>query len=454
MTTSTRLPTCVLALATAVAFCSPALAQTDERLPWGAVKAGNADGSIPAWTGGLPVTTAPAGYKKDSGQWADPYAADKPLFSVTAKNIDQYADKMTDGIKEMLKRYPTFRVDVYPSRRPVNYSDAHIDNAKKNAAGRCKTIEGGEGLAGCFGGTPFPVPKTGHEAMWNFLLANRGNSQWTYGQGWYVDASGNKVMTGEVNNRYQNDYYSRDMTAEQFYAAGGQYLMNNNIYSGPARNVGEGNLQKKTVNPVASPDKTWLYTPGQRRVRLSPDAGYDFPVATSGGAMMYDEIYMFSGPMDRYEWKYLGTKEIFIPYNAYKFLAATPAQLMHKSHYNPDLVRFELHRVHVVEANLKPGARHVVPKRRFYFDEDIFFAGLADGWDASGKLSRVVANPAAWAYDKQAMLSGGTMYFDLATGNWYNSSVLGDYKGTMIDIDKVDTGSYYSAEGLSRRTQR
>lgn len=453
--TQLRFPATTLALTAVVALCSPAMAADGgERLPWGAVKAGNADGSIPEWTGGLPTSTAPAGFKKDSGFWADPYAADKPLYSVTGKNVEQYAAKLNEATKEMLKRYPTYRIDVYPSRRPVNYSAWFIENAQKNAAGRCKTIEGGEALAGCFGGTPFPVPKTGHEAMWNLILANKGSSSWTYGQGWYVDGAGNKAMTGEVNNRNHNDYFNRSLTSEKFYGDGGQYFMNNNIYTAPARNVGEGNLQRKFINPVANPDKTWNYTPGQRRVRLSPDASYDFPVATSGGAMMYDEIYVFSGRMDRYDFKYLGTREMLIPYNSYQYNLAKPEVLMTKGHPNPDVMRWELHRVHVVEATLKPGARHVVSKRRFYFDEDLPNAGVVDGWDASGKLSRGILSAVSWGYDKQAIVAGGTMYFDLGTGAWYNSSVLGGYKGIFMEIDEVNTAAFYSPEGLARRTQR
>ena len=429
-------------------------AQSDERLPWGALKSGNKDGTIPAWDGGLPATTSPAGFKKDSGFWADPYAADKPLYSITAKNMEQHADKLSEATKELLKRYPTFRVDVYPSRRPANYTASFVENSAKNASGRCKTIENGEGVSGCFGGTPFATPKTGHEAMWNLILSHRGASSWTYGQAWYVDGNGNKVMTAEVNNRNQNDYFSKTLTLEQFYAKGGQYLMNNNSYTAPARIVGEGNLQRKYINPVALPDKTWSYTPGQRRTRLSPDAAYDFPVATAAGAMLYDEIYGFSGKLDRFDWKLAGTKELLIPYNAYKYLSAKPDDLLLKGHPNPDVMRWELHRVTVVDATLKPGARHVVAKRRFYFDEDIPSAVVADAWDATGKLSRGTLNPGVWAYDKQVALMGGTNYFDFGTGAWYNSSIMGGYKGMFIEIDDVDSDAFFSAEGLARRTQR
>ena len=451
-----RTITAAVLLATGGAgLLSTALAETGDLLPWGALKAGNKDGTIPAWDGGLPATTSPPGFKKDSGFWVDPFAADKPLYAVTAKNLDQYADKINESTKELLKRYPTtFRLDVYPSRRTANYSPWVVENMVKNAAGRCKVIENGEALTGCFGGTPFPTPKTGYEAMWNMQLAAKGASVWSYGQGWYVDGNGNKVMTAEVNNRNNNDYYNKNITPEQFYAQGGLYLANNNTYTAPARVTGEGNLQRKTVNPVAVPDKTWSYTPGQRRVRLSPDASYDFPVATSGGALLYDEIYTFSGKMDRFDWKLIGTQEMLLPYNAYKYVSAKAEDMLMKGHPNPDVMRWELHRVVVVEATLKPGSRHVVAKRRYYFDEDMPAAAVADGWDASGKLSKGIWNPAAWAYDKQVMLNAGGFFFELNTGAWYNSSINGSYKGTFIEIDTVDIPSYYSAEGLARRTQR
>ena len=438
------------------ALVTSALAQDGERLPWGALKAGNKEGTIPAWTGGLPPSTQPPGFKKDSGAWTDPYSADKPLYAVTGKNMAEYADKLNETTKELLKRYPTFRLDVYPSRRPANYPQWVNENSIKNAAGRCKTIENGEGVAGCFGGVPFPVPKTGYELMWNMILAYRGRAIWTYGQGWFVDAAGNKVNTSETNNRFNSEYYNKDLTIEKFYEQGGWHYGQNNVNTGPARVVGEGNLLRQYLNPIANPNKTWNYSPGQRRVRLAPDAAYDFPIATSGGASLYDEIYMFSGKMDRFDWKLVGTKEMLIPYNAYRYHEAKTDELMTKSHPNPDLIRWELHRVNIVEATLKPGARHVAAKKRFYLDEDMHSVGMSDAWDANGKLSRGLITPGAWAYDKQAILTGGTLYFDFATGVYYSSSVIGNYKGQFIDIDldKVDVGAFYSPEGLARRTQR
>ncbi|TLX69858.1 DUF1329 domain-containing protein, partial [Pseudomonas nicosulfuronedens] len=66
---------------------------------FGAEQHGNADGSIPAYDGGLPTSTAPAGFVKDTGKWVNPYAEEKPLYSITAANMAQYADKLTEATK-------------------------------------------------------------------------------------------------------------------------------------------------------------------------------------------------------------------------------------------------------------------------------------------------------------------------------------------------------------------
>ena len=44
-----------------------------------------------------------AGFKKGDHQ-VDPFADDKPLFTIDAGNMDRYADKLPDGLKAMLKQ--------------------------------------------------------------------------------------------------------------------------------------------------------------------------------------------------------------------------------------------------------------------------------------------------------------------------------------------------------------
>ena len=139
--------------------------------PIGAEKAGNKDGTIPEYTGGL--TTPPAGYQKGSDIRPDPFAGEKPRLTITGKDMAAHADKLTEGTKELLKRYATMRVDVYPTHRTVLVPQRILDNTQKNATG-AKTIEGGLGVEDVLAGYPFPIPKTGYEVMWNHLLRYSG----------------------------------------------------------------------------------------------------------------------------------------------------------------------------------------------------------------------------------------------------------------------------------------
>src|SRR5512135_2794378 len=88
--------------------------------PVGAERAGNADGSIPAWTGGL-AKTPPVDRKVG---YVDPFAADTPLYTITAKNAEQYKDLLSNGHLALLKRdAKTFKMDVYPTRRSAAYPE-------------------------------------------------------------------------------------------------------------------------------------------------------------------------------------------------------------------------------------------------------------------------------------------------------------------------------------------
>jgi hypothetical protein len=97
------------------------------------------------------------------------------------------------------------------------------------------------------------------------------------------------------------------------------------------------------------------------------------------GADVFDDVYVFNGPMDRWDWKLIGKKEMYVPYNAYKAVYESKVkELFTPKHVNPSCVRWELHRVWVVEATLKPGKRHLYKKRRFYLDEDSWRAVAAE----------------------------------------------------------------------------
>src|SRR5260370_41820618 len=67
----------------------------------------------------------------------------------------------------------------------------------------------------------------------------------------------------------------------------------------------------------------------------------------------------------------------------------SPDQLFGKEHLNPDAIRWEAHRVWIVEATLKQGERHAYSKRTFYVDEDSWAIVEADAYDPEGKLWKV-----------------------------------------------------------------
>lgn len=349
--------------------------------PLGGEKAGNKAGTIPAWDGGI---TKPVGGATRGDVPVDLFAAEKPVVQITAKNMAQYADKLSDGTQALLKKHPdTFRVDVYPTHRTASAPQWVYDNTFKNAT-RCKTKEAGYSVEGCYGGVPFPIPKEGVEVMWNFLLRVEPEAN-EYGFKNVVgSADGSRTLATRNDNYWNYPYYYKDGAPDKW---SGKYFLQRFSTTAPSFKVGESLVIHDSVD-TTQPRQAWQYLVGQRRVRRAPTVGYDTPDFVASGANYFDEVQGFFGPPDRYQWKLIGKKEIYIPYNNNRFLAATVDEAFGKHHLNPDKLRWELHRVWVVEGSVAPGKRHAVPKRRYYIDEDSWIVTLVDGYDAEGKLWR------------------------------------------------------------------
>jgi hypothetical protein len=410
----------------------------------GAERAGNADKSIPEYTGGL--TTPPAGYQKGSGIRPDPFASEKPLFTVTAQNMAQYDAKLTAGTKEMLKKYPTMRVDVYPSHRSMAFPKYVIDNTLKNATS-VKTVDGGLGLEGTYAGIPFPIPKTGNEVMWNHLLRYTGQSYYTQYDSINVDSSGKAVLatTGQIHMDYP--YY--DAKRSGVSADSDIYFRTKIAYTAPARRAGEALLAQDYINPLKNGRRAWQYLPGQRRVKLAPDIAYDTPNPGSAGASTYDDAWVFNGAMDRYDFKLVGKQEMLVPYNTFKLVyAKDPYAVTTPNHLNPDYVRWEAHRVWVVEATLKEGKRHIYAKRTFYVDEDSWIAVASDQYDARGQLYRagfVYTNP---SYEVPAPAGTGQSFHDFTSGGYNMTGLLGAYN-VGLKYTEPQSANAWSADALA-----
>ncbi len=412
--------------------------------PVGAELAGNADKTIPAYSGGL--TTPPADYKKGSGIRPDPFASEKPLYSITAANLAQHEGKLTAGTRELLKRHPSMRVDVYPTHRTAAFPKVVLDNTQKNATS-VKTIDGGLGVEGAYAGVPFPIPKTGQEVMWNHLLRYSGHTYFAKYDSINVSASGSAVLATTGENTVEYPYYNPKRTGQ----AGPKdiYFRTAISFTAPARRAGEALLVQDYINVQENPRKAWQYLPGQRRVKMSPELSYDTPNPSTAGTSTYDDTYVFNGSMDRYDWKLVGKKEVLVPYNAFKLAyAKDPYAVTTPKHLNPDFLRWELHRVWVVEATLKEGKRHIYAKRTFYVDEDSWYALASDQYDARGQLYRSGYLAFTPFYEQPSPGSTSQFFYDFATGGYNIIGLLGAYPDGLKFIEPRSE-SQWSADALA-----
>jgi len=398
--------------------------------PLGAEKAGNKDGTIPAWSGGL--TTPESGFA-NGGRRPDPFAADKPQVSISAKNMAEYAAKLPEGVRLLMQRYPdSFRVDVYQTRRTAAAPQSVYENTFRNAT-RAKLVDGPAGPQpeGAFGGVPFPIPKSGAEVMWNSRLRWRGESYQTQFNSYQLTPEGKRVLVTQARNDNQMPYYAQDAAPEKF---GGEYWLVRSLNSGPAIRAGEAITGRSQLNEDAS--QVWVYLTGQRRVRKLPNACCDTPGAFAAGLVSFDEIEGFSGRLDRFDWKLVGKQEMIVPYNSNRTLVPTKdAELVGAHHLNPDYVRWELHRVWVVEATLREGQRHTSPKSRYYIDEDSWNLVWGDRWDAKGQLARSQFNLPMAMPDVPAQVAVTWGAFDHVAGTMFVALVMNE-QGSQYKIQK------------------
>lgn len=446
-----RIPALLLASSMALASAAFAansadeLKQLDGKLtPVGAERAGSKDGDIPAWSGKWLGT--PPGVKYQAGErYPDPYASEKPVVVITAQNMAQYESHLTDGQKALLKRYPeTFKIPVYPSHRDFRFNDSVYKEIRTLAPTSTPTAQAANGIKDAPPIVPFPIPKNGVELMWNLRLSSGvGTEAATYDQA-VVYPEGN-IAWGRV--RY--DIYSvrntpsadpkSDLYNQAFFRQTtllplrdrGTVLVGYTLWSDNSDNA----------------NRTWMYNPGTRRVRQAPEYGFDQPNGT-GGFRTVDDDRLYNGTGVRYDWKIVGKKEVYVPYNNYKLMSTSVKykDLLTKGHANPDFMRYELHRVWVLEATLKSGYRHQYAKRRLYLDEDSWIAVAADNFDAQGNLWRTNLATTLYAYDAHTFYTGVTFYHDLASGAYMVDRLSNENVMPVLENSPQFNPSYFSPD--------
>lgn len=434
-----------VALAWAPAAFAKATAEEIARLgadltPLGAEKAGNKDGTIPAWEGG--ITKPPASYKVGMHH-PDPFADDKVLFTITGANLDQYKDKLTAGHQALLKAYDSYKMPVYPTRRSAS-NPQRIYDATKKVAATAELVDGGNGVKGTVNGVPFPVPKSGIEVIWNHLLRYRGDRAARYIGQAAVTRGGDYTLV-KFEDEFNTVYSQEGMTEA---ALQNKISYFKQVVTSPARLAGDMLLVHETLDQVKEPRAAWIYNPGQRRVRRAPNVAYDNPGTAADGLRTSDQFDMFNGATDRYDWKLLGKKELYVPYNSYKLHSdkLKLKDIVTPLHPNPEYTRYELHRVWVVEATLKAGARHLYKKRTFYVDEDSWQVLAVDQYDNRDQLWRVSEGHVINYYELPAIWSTLEVHLDLQAGRYLAIGL--DNESKMYDFNIKRTLEDYTPSAL------
>jgi hypothetical protein len=414
--------------------------------PLGGEMAGNKEGTIPAWEGG--ITKPPANYKLGDFH-PDPFADDKSTLAIDQGNYKDYAAKLSIGQQAMFAKYPTFRMDIYPTRRSASASERIYRTTKANAVS-AQMIGQGAGVSDVAEGIPFPIPQDGYQVIWNHKLKYRGVAVKRWANQAAPTANGSFIPV-RIREEVLGLYWKEGNTIADI----------NNILTyfyqevlAPARLAGSVLLVHETLNQEAQARNAWVYNPGQRRVRKAPNVAYDNPGTASDGLRTNDMFDMFNGAMDRFDWKLVGKRELYVPYNNYKIHAKglDYKDIIKPGHVNPDLMRYELHRVWVVDATLKEGFRHINKRRTFYLDEDSWQILMVDHYDSQNQLWRFSEAAVINFYDQPVLWTTLETHYDLKSGRYISSGI--DNMETVVDFSFQTTPDNFSPQALRSKGVR
>jgi len=414
--------------------------------PLGAERAGNADGSIPAWTGG--VTQAPAGYKVGDHH-PDPFGGDQPLYTITPQNAANHQARLTAGQRALLQTYPGYSIPVYPTRRSAAVPQ-RIYDATARVATTARVANGGANVEGALVGIPFPIPSSGIEVIWNHLLRYRGDAANRH-IGQAAPQRNGSYSLVEFRDEFMFNYTRTGVSAEDL---DNVLLYFKQAVVAPARLAGTILLVHETLDQVKETRRAWVYNAGQRRVRRAPNVAYDAPGTAADGMRTSDQFDMLNGATDRYDWELVGKREMIVPYNSYRLHSkdVKHADILKPLHINQSLTRYELHRVWVVEAKLKPGASHIYPRRTFYVDEDSWQILAVDQYDSRGELWRVSEAHCIQYYDAGLFWSTLEVHTDLQAGRYLAIGLDNEFE--MYDFTLKRSPSDYVPESLRREGVR
>jgi hypothetical protein len=384
--------------------------------PNGAIRAGNEDGSIGPWE---PLQTPPSNYKPTNGPWpyANPYADEKPLFTITAQNYQQYQDKLSPGQIEMLTRYPdTYKMDIYPTHRSWAAPD-WIYQANLTNATTVELSKSGNDPDNYSGATCFPIPNAGSEMRLN--SASLRCMYLTEGIHFYDNVAVVDVSGSWVNAQIEEWHSFPQHDPDQFGKVQPIWKLFQTIQA-PPRLAGTTTLVLADVNyeRAGGQERIWQYNPGQRRVRRAPQIQFDYPKNGSNGLMTVDQAACDGlGNIIRYNWTLVGRKEMYVPYNNYKMSdqSLSEADIFKSNHIDQDLTRYELHRVWEVVGEQKPEYHMAIDRRVHHYDEDSWYSVMTDMYDQFGNLWRFSECATMTYYDVPVFMTNLDIKYDFSS---------------------------------------
>ncbi len=427
-------------------------AQLGNTLTWsGAEKAGNAEGTIPAYTGGFDKSLIPAGWKPGMS-YTNPFAEDKVLVTINASNVDQYKDKLAPGTVAMIENYPdTYYLKVYKTRRTAGKTDVSVADAKYNAT-HAELVTGGAGVASMQGSTPFPIPTKGVEAVWNHVIRWRGGQRVVQNEATFApQVDGSYAKATRSVNLFFNPEFKKGGPRDDII-----FFYTTKVNS-PSRLTGEIILLHETANQSTHPRIVWKYYTGQRRVRRAPDAGHDSPSGDADGLSVSDQVDGINGAVnERFSWKIIGKQEMYIPYNNFDMNQPSIKydDLIQKGHINPEWSRWELHRVWIVEGQLREGSRHVYGKRVLFIDEDSWQVAIHDMYDTKDIMWRTMEMFTTVFWDADVSWVQGITSYDMLSKRYYVRGLVNQEKPYTFDQPGLAGMKSYTPAALRRMGRR
>ena len=412
----------------------------DDLTPLGSEKAANADGSIPAWSGGITAPPEGIGYEKGK-HLPDPFAADKPIVRIDKSNMEAHDAHLTRGQKAMMEQYDTYFLDVYPTRRSCAQPE-HVYKAAVHNAEVGELVAEGNGVAKAIMASPFPIPNNALEVVWNHTLRYRGYKLQRQFTAIPVNQNGDYYEITVHDDAILRWSDPQKRTAEDLENISIYYLLQTKA---PARSAGYVVLVQESLNMMVEARRAWTYSPGTRRVRRAPTIAYDNPGTNSDGITTSDSFGGFNGAPDRFDWSLRGRSEKYIAYNNYRRVLAPYKELVGERHVNQSLMRYEKHRVWEVVGTLKENFRHVYGRRVFYIDEDTKGIVATEIYDGRGQLWRVQELGGGVQYELPLCGGSGDTVYDLVVGRYLMVGLVNEEKPVDFDASHLDAGRYTPA---------